>query len=239
MELVEGPLLFDLVKQMGPMGEDMGRYFAKQLIEQIDYLYKEGIVHRDIKLENIIVDNDMKLKLADFGFATNKNIENLNSFRGTQSYMAPEIRGGRVYNGKQTDIFSFGVVLFTLIVGFFPFSEAKQDDQFYNFLTSGPRDSNGINEAYWRTLKASHLSTEFKDLMQRIFSEDGSLRPTIEQIKEHPWYNNKIDDDKQEQMRKILLNCHSQGEQAKEWLKCYMQNNLSIASCQTSVVTNH
>lgn len=56
---------------------------------------KQNIVHRDIKLENILVDKDMKLKVADFGFATNNNIEALQSFRGTQSYMAPEIRKGK------------------------------------------------------------------------------------------------------------------------------------------------
>jgi len=80
--------------------------------------------------------------------------------------MAPEIRTESSYNGKQTDIFSMGVVLFTLVVGYFPFSIASQEDQFYNFLTTGARDASGINAAYWKTLKASHLSTEFKDLMQ-------------------------------------------------------------------------
>lgn len=94
--------------------------------------------------------------------------------------MAPEIRAGTYYNGKQTDIFSMGVVLFTLVVGYFPFAKAEMGDQFYQFLTEAPRDSNGINEQYWKTLKASHLSTEFKDLMQKIFSIDGNKRPTLE-----------------------------------------------------------
>lgn len=128
MEYVEGPLLFDLCKQMGPVGEEMGRFFAKQLIESLEYINSQGVVHRDIKLENILVDNEMNLKLADFGFATDKSIDKLQSYRGTQSYMAPEIRQGKVYNGKETDIFSMGVVLFTLIVGFFPFSEASLED---------------------------------------------------------------------------------------------------------------
>jgi serine/threonine protein kinase len=128
MEYVEGPLLFDLCKQLGNVGEDFGRYFAKQMIEQLEYMYSNGIVHRDIKLENILMDKDMNLKLADFGFATNKHVEELTSFRGTQSYMAPEIRKQEKYNGKQTDIFSMGVVLFTLVVGYFPFSTADLKD---------------------------------------------------------------------------------------------------------------
>lgn len=166
MEYVEGPLLFDLCKNIGPMGEDVGRYFAQQLVEQLEYINSNGVVHRDIKLENILLDGDLKLKLADFGFATKTNIEQLTSFRGTQSYMAPEIRAGQVYNGKQTDIFSMGVVLFTLVVGYFPFSAAEDNDSFYNFLTQGEVDSDGINAAYWKTLKGSHLSHEFKQLMQ-------------------------------------------------------------------------
>lgn len=170
MEYIEGPLLFDLCKQMGAMGEDVGRYFARQMLEQLEYMNNENIVHRDIKLENILVDQNMNLKLADFGFATNKNITQLNSFRGTQSYMAPEIRQGKVYDGRQTDIFSFGVVLFTLVVGYFPFSKADLKDQFYNFLMNGERDQEGVNAEYWNTLKAAHLSTEFKDLIQKIFS---------------------------------------------------------------------
>ena len=88
----------------------------------------KNVVHRDIKLENILLDNQMNLKLADFGFATNKNINKLTTFRGTQSYMAPEIRESKEYDGRQTDIFSLGVVLFTIVVGYFPFSKAEMND---------------------------------------------------------------------------------------------------------------
>jgi len=80
--------------------------------------------------------------------------------------MAPEIRQNKVYDGKSTDIFSMGVVLFTLVVGYFPFSSADLKDQFYSFLLTGERDANGINTEYWETLKASHISNDFKDLMQ-------------------------------------------------------------------------
>lgn len=138
------------------------------MIDQLEYLSYKNITHRDIKLENIIIDENMKLKLADFGFATDQNIESLTSYKGTQSYMAPEIRNGDVYNGKQTDVFSMGVVLFTLVVGFFPFAKASMKDQYYNILVTGLRDENGINTQFWKTLRSSHLSTEFKDLMQKM-----------------------------------------------------------------------
>ena len=100
MEYVQGPLLFDICKQNGSMGEQIGLYFAKQLIDQIEYMNSKGVVNRDIKLENILLDKNMNLKLADFGFATNKNIDRLTTFRGTQSYMAPEIRESKEYDGR-------------------------------------------------------------------------------------------------------------------------------------------
>jgi len=100
LEYVEGSLLFDLCKDNGAMGEDVGRYFLRQMIETMEYMNKKGVVHRDIKLENILVDKEMKLKFADFGFATNKCIDSLQSYRGTLSYMAPEIRRHDKYDGR-------------------------------------------------------------------------------------------------------------------------------------------
>ena len=86
--------------------------------------------------------------------------------------MAPEIQRSKEYDGRLSDVFSFGVVIFIIVVGYFPFSTAEMSDDFYNFLQNGKRDANGINNGYWTTVKASHISTEFKDLMQAIFSDD-------------------------------------------------------------------
>lgn len=70
------------------------------MIKQLEYINGKNVVHRDIKLENILLDKNMNLKLADFGFATDKNIDKLTTFRGTQSYMAPEIRESKEYDGR-------------------------------------------------------------------------------------------------------------------------------------------
>ena len=70
-----------------------------QLIDVLTYLNKNQVTHRDLKLENIIVDDDFQLKVADFGFATNKNISSLMSYTGSKMYMAPEIEEGRIYDG--------------------------------------------------------------------------------------------------------------------------------------------
>ena len=100
LEYVTGGLLFDLCQTVGGMGEDAGRYFLSQMIDVMSYMQGKGVVHRDLKLENILVDDNMNLKVADFGFATYKKINKLSSYRGTMTYMAPEIKEGKIYDGK-------------------------------------------------------------------------------------------------------------------------------------------
>jgi len=115
LEYVTGGLLFDLCQTVGGMGEDSGRFFLSQMLDVIGYMQSKGVVHRDLKLENILVDDQMNLKVADFGFATYKKITKLHSYRGTMTYMAPEIKEGKTYNGKEIDVFSTGVILFIIV----------------------------------------------------------------------------------------------------------------------------
>jgi serine/threonine protein kinase len=187
LEYVSGGLLFDLCQSIGGMGEDDGRYFLTQMIEVLGYMQSKGVVHRDLKLENILVDNDVNLKVADFGFATYKKITKLNSYRGTMTYMAPEIKEGKTYDGKQIDMFSTGVILFIMVQGIFPFKEAKKDEFFYNLILTGKLDQ------YWQKVGGQNLSPEFKDLILKMFSYDGSKRPTVEELKSHPWMLKPID----------------------------------------------
>lgn len=151
------------------------------MLDVLSYIQAKGVVHRDLKLENILVDEHMNLKVADFGFATYKKISKLMSYRGTMTYMAPEIKEGKQYDGRQIDIFSTGVILFIIVQGIFPFKEAKRDEFFYNLLCQGK------TETYWKKVGGQGLSPEFKDLILRIFSYDGNKRPTLEEIKNHKW----------------------------------------------------
>merc|ERR1712100_520643 len=181
LEYVTGGLLLDLCQTVGGMGEEAGRYFLSQMLDVLGYIQSKGVVHRDLKLENILVDDNLNLKVADFGFATYKKINKLNSYRGTMTYMAPEIKEGKQYDGKQVDVFSTGVILFIIVQGIFPFKEAKKDEYFYNLLI------NGQFEKYWKKVGGNNLSPEFKDLILKMFSYDGNKRPTIEELKAHPW----------------------------------------------------
>jgi len=141
------------------------------------------VVHRDLKLENILIEDDLSLKIADFGFATFKKINRLKSYRGTMTYMAPKIKENKVYEGKKVDMFSTGVILFIIVQGIFPFKEAKPDEYFYNLLMKGKIDT------YWKKVGGETLSKEFKELVLRMVHHDPAQRPTIEEIKAHPWYN--------------------------------------------------
>lgn len=99
LELVQGGLLFDVCQLVGGLGEDGGRYFFKQMLRSIEYMSSMKVAHRDLKLENILVDNDLNLKIADFGYASFQKVDLLASYRGTFTYMAPEIKEGKHYNG--------------------------------------------------------------------------------------------------------------------------------------------
>ena len=111
MEYVEGGLLFDFCQSMSGMGEDAGRFMMHQLLDALKYMHDLRCVHRDLKLENILIDENLNLKIADFGFACYKTINELSSYRGTMTYMAPEIKQGKIYDGTQIDLFSVVVII--------------------------------------------------------------------------------------------------------------------------------
>jgi len=183
MEFVQGGLLFDLCQTMGSMGEDAGRFFLHQILNSMEYMHGKRVVHRDLKLENILVADNLDLKIADFGFACYKSIDSLKSYRGTMTYMAPEIKENKEYKGTEVDMFSIGVIIFIIVQGIFPFKEARKEEYFYNLLLEGKYDT------YFQKVNGTNLTSEFKDLILRFFSYNGNERPTIEQIKAHPWMN--------------------------------------------------
>jgi serine/threonine protein kinase len=208
MEYVAGGLLFDLCQTMGAMGEDAGRFFMNQLVNSLDYMHNLRCVHRDLKLENILVDDQLNLKIADFGFACYKSIDQLKSYRGTMTYMAPEIKEGKTYDGTQVDLFSVGVIIFIIVQGIFPFKEARKEEYFYNLLLTGQI------ETYFEKVNGTGLSADFKDMILKLFSYNGGDRYTVDQLKAHPWLT-KSDFNHEAVRTKLLSELHARQQAAK------------------------
>ena len=213
LELVQGGLLFDVCQLVGGLGEDGGRYFFKQMLRAIEYMSAMKVAHRDLKLENILVDNDLSLKIADFGYAAFNKVDALSSYRGTFTYMAPEIKEGRSYNGLQVDLFSAGVVLFILVRGIFPFKEARKDEFFYSLLVQG------AFAEYWEKVQGTYLSDACRDLLQRLFAYDPTARPSLAEVWAHPWLSDTHAPDSEVKAQIVAMIQQAKDETAQQRAK--------------------
>lgn len=197
LEYVSGGCLFDICQKHGPMDESVAHFFASQLVDALSYMHSSGVVHLDIKPENILCDENFNLKVADFGIATNKNIKKLSFFRGTKSYMAPEIWDTKVYDGRQADVFSLGVVIYLILFAKFPFVKASKDDTSYCHIHKRQALT------FWRKAdKHLDISPELKDLLNQMFEANPAKRPSIAKIKHHPWMRQALD---HESIRQMLI----------------------------------
>ena len=101
--------------------------------------------------------------------------------------MAPEIKEGRTYDGKKSDMFSIGVILFVIVQGIFPFKEATKDECYYSLIKEGLYDD------YWIKTRSPSVSDDFEDLIFKMLSYDVTKRPTIHEVRDHPWMNQPYD----------------------------------------------
>ena len=189
LEYAEKGQLFDYISfPKKGFGEKFGKVIFRKILKGILSCHQSGICHRDIKIENILLDKNFNPKIADFGFSTFiKGKEGngiLNSYLGTKNYAAPEILLHRNYNGIKIDVFSLGVVLILLVIGKFGFIKASIEDKFYNYIKK-----NNF-EKYWEILSNQfpQTSQEFKNLYQSMVNYNPDKRPTIQEILDKdPW----------------------------------------------------
>ena len=120
-ELAERGDLFDFIANTGGLSEFFARRVMFQLFNAINYMHLKGIVHRDIKLENIVLDRDFNIKIIDFGMSSSYLNKDGTLFHsqvcGTHGYMAPELEASQKYQGIQVDMFALGVLMFIIIAG--------------------------------------------------------------------------------------------------------------------------
>ena len=129
LEKARNGTMFDFIAQAGKFSEPIARHYFRQLLSGIDYLHSAGYAHRDLKSENLLLDEDYNLKICDFGFSGQAHGPDgpqlFSEQQGTVGYAAPEIYTGTPYCGKKADLFAAGVILFTLVAGRRPFYNAE------------------------------------------------------------------------------------------------------------------
>eukprot|EP01084_Bolivina_argentea_P048544 89433_1 len=184
LELVSGGELFDKIKLEGKLNDDVARHYYRQLISALEFMHERKICHRDLKLENLLVDQDGVLKVTDFGLSGlhTGGDEVFKTTLGSPNYVAPDVLIGRGYDGFKADIWSSGVILYVLLAGFLPFDEDNANELFKKICTGDFR--------YPQT-----FSNQVIDLLNNILVVDPTKRYSLDEIKLHPWFQSAKEED--------------------------------------------
>lgn len=174
MEYVDGGTMLDFLSNVGPLHEAEAVRYFRQMISALGYCHAFGICHRDLKLENLLVDTSLNLKIADFGFAALQPANVLlRTSCGSPHYAAPEIIKGKQYHGDMADIWSCGVILYSFLHADLPFT-AEDVEDVLAIVRKG------------RYRMPRNLSKEAKDLIRRMLQLDPERRISMQQIWQHP-----------------------------------------------------
>jgi len=163
--------LFDFITSHGALEESLARDFMEQIVRTLISVHKAGIVHRDVKDENVVINLETnRLGLIDFGSAALVKEADFEDFDGTRVYSPPEwVRDGR-YQGEAATVWSLGILLYDMVCGDIPF---EHDDQ---ILKAQP-------------VLPTSLSKSLKDLIRKCLNLNERERPSLEAILQHPWMN--------------------------------------------------
>ena len=202
--------LFDCVVKT-PLDESIARYYLEQLLDALEHLHKNGLAHRDIKLENILLDENCNLVLTDFGHAAaiSDGTGPILFKKGTTPGICPpEYFNNGEYKGTQMDMFAVGRLILSLVTGAQPFKEAKNEDGFFKFIAKNDWKSYWSRIQYGakrKNLAFSDFTSEFKDLVQGLLHVDPESRFTIEQVRSSAWFVNTKPCDLETIQRKLQL----------------------------------
>ncbi|KAG5724526.1 Serine/threonine-protein kinase MARK2 [Termitomyces sp. T112] len=178
-ELCSGGELFDYLVEKGRLSEEETRLIFGQLCLAVAYLHERGIVHRDLKLENVLLDERCRVKLGDFGFTREYEKGSfMETFCGTTGYASPEMLEGKKYQGPEVDVWSLGIILYCLLTGTLPFDDDDEGVMRQMIIEADFEDPD------W-------LSIESRNLIKGILQKDVSARLTIPQILSHDWFKTR------------------------------------------------
>jgi serine/threonine protein kinase len=190
--LAENGDLFERISTRGRIEETLCRTYFQSLLNTLNCIHRRGIVHHDIKLENLFLSRDYLLEVGDWemaGFIDEQNRGLFSDFRGTLSYMSPEMFTHKKYDGVAADIWAASVCLFTMLTGVRPFAEANHKDAYYKLFIKN-------NTKFWSLMeKYSNykLPDEAKDLLNNLLEVDASKRLiAIDVILSHPWMQDTV-----------------------------------------------
>ena len=192
---------FDLIEGSGGagFGEDAGRFFLNQMLDALEYMHEEvSVCHRDLKLENILIDSKLTFKLIDLGLSASGNLNSVTGAVGSPSYVAPEVLTDYQYDGRKVDLFSMGVLLFIMVQGKFPHGTKILKDKYYAMI----KNKNYVE--YFKAVDGSHLSSNFKGLIMSLLAFNPAERPSIAQIRKSAFLCDKSYDE--EHTRQHLMN---------------------------------
>uniref|UniRef100_A0A182VFK5 non-specific serine/threonine protein kinase n=1 Tax=Anopheles merus TaxID=30066 RepID=A0A182VFK5_ANOME len=165
MEYLNGGDLMFHIQQSGRFPEARARFYAAEIVSGLKFLHRKGIVYRDLKLDNVLLDYDGHVRIADFGMCKLEiYLDKLaDSFCGTPDYMAPEIIKGQKYN-QAVDWWSFGVLVYEMLVGQSPFSGCDEDELFWSICNEIPWFPHYLSKEALRLLQSRHpLDTQYFD----------------------------------------------------------------------------
>ncbi|KAL8843568.1 MAG: hypothetical protein Q9170_000072 [Blastenia crenularia] len=176
LEYCPGDELYNYLLRHGPLPVEKVQRIFTQLVGAVAYVHNMSCVHRDLKLENILLDKNENVKLCDFGFTREYEgkMSYLQTFCGTVCYSAPEMLKGEKYAGEKVDVWSLGIILFALLTGELPFDDDNDMVTKHKILTTEPN-------------YPESMPSDAKVLISQLLSKRPLIRPTIADILTNPF----------------------------------------------------
>lgn len=176
MEYLNGGDLMFHIQKSGRFPEARARFYAAEIWSGLNFLHKKGIVYRDLKLDNVLLDFEGHIRIADFGMCKLQIFldRTADTFCGTPDYMAPEIIKGLKYN-QAVDWWSYGVLLYEMLTGQSPFSGCDEDELFWSICNERP-------------FIPRYLSQEATDVLVNLLEKDSGKRPSGHEIAMHAFF---------------------------------------------------